>query len=776
MIGRKSTGGSRPEAAGTRTRSGWRTVLVLAAFVSLSTARGLEIAGYDPAVNNRFSEGFDTANPTANPDAAFVGQGYDWSGIGWNQSPGGLGRVQNFAMLSPVDAFSAWHYSLSEPYAWDSERTEVQFQNRAGGVVSASIFPVGTTPDLPGFAYGQDLRITKLTRPLTAAAQVSPLRVLDISSGHYFQQSVFVMGSNMEGVTDFSTGPLIATAKVSLRYQGVVAVSGHSSDSSLSYQSSSGGDSGSPLLLPYKGELTLMGSTWFANGTAGSLLPIPDWSYDPTTGINTIMAENGYAIKWTIYDAPADAANTANRWQGAAGSGAFGAAANWSLGVVPENRPVVFDSGTANGQTTVALDGDRNLRGLLFVAGEEPGGFSFSSPGTLTLGASGIRNEHAQTQSFQHAISLASSQNWEAAAGDLHFGGAITNNGFLLAVGGSGDVTFSGNLSGLGGLAKDGSGTLTLLAASSYTGRTFLHDGTLRLGVDNALFVRTAVIFDTANPHTTFDINSRRITIGSLRSEVASGATGIVTLAGGSLTVGGSHASTTYAGVFAGHGSLTKTGIGTWTLTGTSSDFGGSLAVQRGAVVLDGVLGGGSQTVSVVSGTGTRLGGGGTLVGDLTLRDGSAVSLVDSGFGIFTITEGIVWDGGAAIRMELGGDGRSDLIDLAAGVLHKGSAGTYEFQFSLTGEIAAGDQFVLMTFGATDFTAGDFRFTGLEDLPGRFLLSGDRLELLIVPEPSPANLGLASALAVLAFRWGRSRRRLHLNGSRTPTGLPSFPG
>lgn len=745
-----------------RPRRGTWLLLLLVASFSLSTARGIEISGYDPEVNNRFSSGFGTLDPVENQTDEFVGSGYDWSGIGWNQSPGGLGRVQNFAMLSPVDAFSSWHYSLTEQYAWDSNRIYAQFVNRSGEVVSATLSVVGRQPEVPGFTTAQDLRITKLTRPFTVADEVSYLRVLDISSGNYFQQPAFLMGSNMEGTTDFSTGPLVATGRINWRYLGQVAVSGHTTDAALSYLSSSGGDSGSPLLIPYKGELTIVGATWTATGAANSLLHLAGNSYDPVPGVNAIMAENGYALKWTIYDVPTDTGNTANRWNGGAGSGEFAEAANWSLGFVPDNRPAIFDAVTANGQTRVELGGNSTLRGILFAAGGGTEGFTLTSSGTLTIGASGIRNESAGTQTFNQSISLASSQNWEAVAGGLHFDGNIANNGFLVVIGGSGDVTFSGNFSGSGGLAKDDAGTLTLAASSSFTGKTFIHNGTLRLGTDNALFARSPVIFDTANADATFDINSRSVTIGSLRSEVSAGATGVVSITGGLLNVGGSHASTTYAGVFLGNGSITKIGIGTWTLTGVSDDFGGSLFVQRGGVTLNGVLGGGGKTVAVSLGNGTSLRGNGTIVGRLHIGTGSELMLSDSAFSVFSITEGIVWDGGGIIKMELGGDGRTDIIDLMTGLLQKGEDGSHVFDFSVTENLAPGTEFVLMKFGSTNFSAEQFSYTGLEGLEGHFSIVERTLIFSVVPEPSVLPL-CCVAMGLFSFvLLGRRRPRFEV--------------
>jgi fibronectin-binding autotransporter adhesin len=56
-----------------------------------------------------------------------------------------------------------------------------------------------------------------------------------------------------------------------------------------------------------------------------------------------------------------------------------------------------------------------------------------------------------------------------------------------VTIGGSGDTTVSGLISGAGSLIKDGSGTLTLSGTNTYTGTTTINDGTLALGGHNVL-------------------------------------------------------------------------------------------------------------------------------------------------------------------------------------------------------------------------------------------------------------------------------------------------
>lgn len=167
-------------------------------------------------------------------------------------------------------------------------------------------------------------------------------------------------------------------------------------------------------------------------------------------------------------------------------------------------------NGTANA-TWVAGDD------AVFGHGGDGGEVNLSSPirvnlltynaftGTYTLGASGqaitLESGIAKNASGTGAaaiispIILAAAQSWtNDSAGALAIGPEpVTNSGFLLTVGGTGNTTVSGALGGAGGLTKTGAGTLNLTGTNGYSGTTTVSGGTLSFSNANNIGTATSV-------------------------------------------------------------------------------------------------------------------------------------------------------------------------------------------------------------------------------------------------------------------------------------------
>ena len=120
-------------------------------------------------------------------------------------------------------------------------------------------------------------------------------------------------------------------------------------------------------------------------------------------------------------------------------------------------------------------------------------------------------------------------------AGTVHTGAAA---GTTLTVD---EGTFSGAITGAGQLVKDTTGTLVLSGASSYTGATTVSDGTLQIGIHNALPTATTVTVNAAdgNNDATLDLGGFNQAIAGVTLVAPNSGSTTVELHGGTLQVNG---------------------------------------------------------------------------------------------------------------------------------------------------------------------------------------------------------------------------------------------
>ena len=313
--------------------------------------------------------------------------------------------------------------------------------------------------------------------------------------------------------------------------------------------------------------------------------------------------------------------------------------------------------GDTNNDTTVNSGGTLALdTGITTVVGE-----GLTINGTGEAGTAGALQNIGGTNEWQGTVDLGSASTINSDAGSLEISGNIDNQTFDLTVGGAGDTTFSGVLSdtgdlmnggaiftGTGDLIKEGTGTFRIEGGgvNDYVGDATVNTGILRLGgaagttkITGDLFIGDGVgatgadrvvldsanhIVDTSavtiNSTGRLDLNDNNETIGSLTGATA---TAQVFLGSGTLTVGDA-TSTTFAGIISETGALVKEGTGTLTLSGVNT-FTGTTTINDG-----------SLSISADSGLGTAPGAPtpGHLIFDGGTLNNSATFTLDSNRGI----------------------------------------------------------------------------------------------------------------------------------------------
>ena len=210
---------------------------------------------------------------------------------------------------------------------------------------------------------------------------------------------------------------------------------------------------------------------------------------------------------------------------------------NWNPATAPLNdgSADVHFAGTTNLLSVV--DAVYSVNSITFDSGS---GLFVISGMQLTVGTGGIVNNSNSLQSYNNSIVLGTPQTWNAASGDLLFAGPVDNGGNLLTINGTHTTTITGNITGTGGLEKDGTGTLVLGGLlNTYSGGTTVNTGVLQ--------------GDTVSLQGNITVNTD-----------------------GTLAFNQSTTDGTYGGNIDGLGALTFSGTNVATFTGTNTYTGGT--------------------------------------------------------------------------------------------------------------------------------------------------------------------------------------------------------
>ncbi|NCD33347.1 MAG: hypothetical protein EOL87_08020 [Spartobacteria bacterium] len=260
---------------------------------------------------------------------------------------------------------------------------------------------------------------------------------------------------------------------------------------------------------------TVDGSTTVANGTALEIQGIITTPAEPLTLYGTGISDGG-ALRNTANDntfagpitlASASRINsdggtlTLDVASGNAVAGGFGLTLG-GAGNITVADPIATGANTVtkDGAGTVILSGVNTFSGALTV-----------SAGTVQLGASDrIADTVDVAVAADATLALA---NFNDTIDSLTGAGHVTLGSGTLTVGGNdGDAIFSGDLSGIGGFTKTGSGTVTLSGANSHSGATAVNAGELEISGDcddSAVTVGASGLLTGNGPVDSLTLNGR---------------------------------------------------------------------------------------------------------------------------------------------------------------------------------------------------------------------------------------------------------------------------
>jgi fibronectin-binding autotransporter adhesin len=398
------------------------------------------------------------------------------------------------------------------------------------------------------------------------------------------------------------------------------------------------------------------------------------------------------------------------------------------------------------------------------------GGTSLSG-GVLQLGSGGALPDGGAVTLNAGMLDLNGQSPTIGALGSTLTTGAIGNSGTaaMLTVNTAATTTYSGLISdgnGTIGLAKQGSGSLTLGGNNSYTGGTTVSGGMLQLNSSTALGSTSGGLTVNAG---TLDLAGQSPTVGALQSALT---TGVVASNGAPavLTVNNA-ANNSFSGLIVNGASggsvgLVKMGGGTLTLANSSNGYSGGTSITAGVLAIEkaGNLGAGSLTL-----------GGGTLQTTADLTIDAAVSLTNSAAGIDVHNSGntatlaglITGSGG----LNLVGPGTLALTNNSGGNLYGGAtnvlSGTLlaeaDNALSPNSNLVIGDgATVVLDFGGG---SGDAIVTPTIPVPAALAIPAVPMAaglapgaVSAVPEPSALVLVIAGVLCGAGL-WLKRRRK-----------------
>ncbi|MFT8636024.1 autotransporter domain-containing protein, partial [Novacetimonas hansenii] len=376
------------------------------------------------------------------------------------------------------------------------------------------------------------------------------------------------------------------------------------------------GTSGSTVITIFGGENTYTGATTIGSGTAlllasASTLGETDGSSSQASiASSSRVVDNGIfdiSLNSTVASNTSDTNSDSNndtQWTIAASSTAITSlAGNGVVSLGSQNLLLTDASDTFSG--TITNDS---------IANQQLGTQTDTVGGSLTLAGGHETLTGVNTYTGGTTIEAGTLTGTTASFGS----GAIVDNG-TLDIDQSTNGTLTNLVSGTGMLFKDGTGTLSVAQAETYTGATSINAGTLALTGDGSIATSSGVTLSGG----TFDISGT--TDGASIASLSGNSGGAVALGGETLTL--TDAAGSFAGTIAGTGGVTLLD-GRETLTGNNS-YTGETTISGGTLALTG-------DGSIATSSGVTLSGGtfdisgttdGASIASLSGNSGGAVAL-----------------------------------------------------------------------------------------------------------------------------------------------------
>ena len=295
---------------------------------------------------------------------------------------------------------------------------------------------------------------------------------------------------------------------------------------------------------------TGLDSTWTTASTANPHV------LNPQPGLKYAFGTSGSYLTLTVSAGAFSAA-----WAVDA-DGSWGAGSNWSTNPqFPQNAGEVANfTKVLTAVRTVTLDGNKTVGGLQFDPQTAGTGYVIApgTGGSLTIDNSGA----------PATIIVTSGNN------TIGVPVVLNSNTLTSVVPANASLAFTAPISGAGNFSKNGAGTISLMAANTYSGSTTISGGTVEVG-DSAAFSSSAV-----SVAGTLTLRSAAANV-SLPNAIALGDQVVMTVDTQTNTFGlGGAITNTNA-----NGSLVKVGSGTLVLTNAAS-YAGNTTISAGTLEL----------------------------------------------------------------------------------------------------------------------------------------------------------------------------------------------